>query len=456
MLSRQRATPTGAESFTQVPSSPLPIFRRGQAGYTVFYAPGRVVVVDRDDADAFEESLANPADPDARMLTAHARAALEARTVSREAPFEPVCLTLYLGNQCNLKCTYCFAGPSREPAPQLDWPEIHAAGREVIGHCRDRGVAFVTVLHGGCEPGMFPELVDTALDGLHRLAEEHRVPMVSHIATNGVLTASRARWLARRVDGVGLSCDGPEPRQSSQRPTWSGRSTSAQVERTAAIVRSEGTRLDVRVTITPDSLGEQAEIARYVCERLQPTAIHLEPVYRGGRGAAFDPEDAPTFVAGFLAAKAVAATYGVPVSMSGTRPSERHGPYCNTDRDVLQLVPGGVVSACFKAHNAAEAAHSGTGIGSSGPTGLVWRPQRIAELRSELTAWPEGCHDCFNRFHCTLGCPDACPLDGDRAPAGFRCAVAKELASYLVDESAARLWRERGGARIAAGAVAPP
>jgi len=60
----------------------------------------------------------------------------------------------------------------------------------------------------------------------------------------------------------------------------------------------------------------------YLCRQLAPTAIHLEPVYVGGRAgeiAAFEPDDALNFVAHFLQARHTAAQAKIPLLYAGSR-----------------------------------------------------------------------------------------------------------------------------------------
>ena len=442
---------TWTGGFAPVPSTRWPVFRRDHPRYALFYAPGRLVVVDASRAEQFESSVNDSATQTNAVATSLVRHAADAEARHRAIwtdPFEPVCLTLYLGNRCNLSCTYCFAAPSGTPSLPLSWPAIRPVAESVLTNCVKRGIPFATVFHGGGEPGLYPDLIATILDGLEQLAVARGLTVFRYLATNGVLPAARTRWLARRFDTVGLSCDGPPLFQTRQRPTSSGKPTSPAVERTAQIIRGERTRLHVRATITPLTMRHQADIVAYLCERLQPDEIALEPVYSGGRAGATTPwhrEDAEVFVTGFIEARALASRFGVPLRPSISRPSETHGPYCNVARNVLQLVPGGVASACFKTNATDGGPAPMTAISSdaSDNNELALDGARIARIRHLLSRWPARCQDCFNRFHCTLGCPDSCPLDPTTASAAdFRCHVAKELTTRSLDDLAAAAWQD--------------
>jgi sulfatase maturation enzyme AslB (radical SAM superfamily) len=448
---------TGAR-FIPVPRLGIPVFRRDRGDHVVFYAPGYVAVAAASRAAELESSLASAGgrDPTAASLVEHAERAEASHRVAATAPYEPVCLMLYLGNRCNLRCSYCYASPTRGAAPRLDRRVVQAAAERVLASCERRGLPLTVVFHGGGEPTLFPGLIERLLDALEQTARARGVPVFRYLATNGVLPAARARRLVSRFDTVGLSCDGPQPLQTAQRPTWSGRPSTPFVERTADIVRAEGARLHVRVTVTRQTLRRQPAIARYLCERIRPAEIVLEPVYSGGRTARGDSlraGDAAAFVDGFLAARDVAAGFGVRVLTSGSRASEIHGPYCNLLRDVLQLVPGGAVTACFKATDATASAARGMTIGHCDGNGsrLSLDRDRTATLQRSLAEWPGRCRNCFNRFHCTLGCPDSCPAETKADPSEFRCRMQMALTLQALDEAAAAAWAQGKRGRGVAG-----
>jgi uncharacterized protein len=255
------------------------------------------------------------------------------------------------------------------------------------------------------------------------------------------MSAEKAAWLAARFDLIGLSCDGPAAIQSMQRPLRGGASSTPYVERTAQIVRDSGRMLHVRVTVTPASLTRQAEIAEYLCQQIKPQEIHIEPVYRVGRAKDGDEmNEAGAFVSAFLEGRAVARRYGIPWLTSGSRPAEIHGPYCQVYRDVLNLVPGDVATACLKLTGADQARQSALLIGAvDGAGGFTLDQARIETLRRALRVDPPQCATCFNRYHCARGCPESCPLDESTPFSDFRCRVQRMLADTYLRESAEAL-----------------
>jgi sulfatase maturation enzyme AslB (radical SAM superfamily) len=463
--------PASTAPFEPIAASGRPLYRQDNAEYTAFYAPGCLCVVDSAGADTFASTLGlskrtfphetqdvKGQERWADELWRCAEGALTYGAGQEAEPFAPECLTLYLNNECHLHCTYCYADPSPLPKARLALVIIAAAAERVAESCRKNGRPFYVVFHGGGEPTLHPDRVDRILETLDAVAHAHDVPSTRYVATNGVLSESRARWLAHRFDRVGLSCDGPPVIQDRQRPLQDGGGSAQFVERTARILREEGCPFHVRATITPHTMHRQAEIANYVCQQLSPQEIHLEPVYLGGRADAaqgFDARQAGEFVGHWVQAQEMARQHGIPLTTSGSRPGSLHGPYCNVFRSVLNLVPGGLATACFKTTSASQALDTGTAIGCldvhSGRFEIDRR--RIQTLRRQLGVLPAACSDCLNRYHCVRGCPDRCPLESggaqrDNLPESFRCRMLKSLTQTLLGRAAARLWnqetRERG------------
>jgi len=453
--------------FRAVALRDAPIFRQDRVEDVLFYTPGYAAIADVRHVDAFQSHLAalasdtvgserftssdhseinEPVYIHAARLYHEAVSVRERWAAAQMRPFTPLCLTLYLHTACNLHCTYCFAGsqPLRVDTPRLNLKTIELAAEAVAEACAAQGRPFTVVFHGGGEPTLDQELADDALTIVERMAARCRLAIFRYIATNGIMSTQKAAWMAARVDLIGLSCDGPAEIQSRQR----GENTNRYVERTARIVNQAGKPLHVRVTLTPDGLARQAEIAAYLCRQLHPQEIEVEPVYQGGRAGkedCFRPEQAEDFVNEFLRARETARRFGVTWQTSGSRPGEMHGPYCNVFRNVVNLIPGGAAIACFKNVDAGQCGAIGQ-VNDATHT-LVLDHDRIALLRHELSAAEPECAACFNQYHCARGCPDQCPIEqgGYSVAAGFRCRMQKLLAQALIQEAANSLHNDGNG-----------
>jgi uncharacterized protein len=449
------------EVFRPIGADGLPLFRRDCAEYATFYAPGVLCVVPLQDAGRFEAAIPPSGDttwqPDQEMdwrseLWQRAKRAVAEATAQQQESFNPECLTLYLNNECNLRCVYCYADPLPEPAANLELEAISAAAEVVAANCRQKGLPFYVVFHGGGEPTLHGAQAASVLSLLEAVASAYDVELFRYVATNGVMPETKARWLAHSFDLVGLSCDGPADIHDSQRPRWDGTGSLQVLQRTAHILREEGCPIHVRATITATILHRQAEVAEYLCQQFAPEEIHFEPVYCGGRAGletGLDTDLADRFVHYLLEASRVAQSYGVSLLSSGSRPGSIHGSYCNVFRQVLNLVPGGAATACFKTSDARTAGEKGAVIGRvDSRTGRFEIDYgRLQALRKQLGISPPRCASCFNRYHCAGDCPDRCSLDQSAVPLeaqepGFRCRAQAALVAAILEETAERLWDE--------------
>jgi sulfatase maturation enzyme AslB (radical SAM superfamily) len=432
-------------SFQRVDGLELPIFIHPELDWTLYFTPGWMVKVDRDHSALFEAHLkTNPAHapPEARRLV-QAACEAEAGWASRFLqPFEPVCLTLYPNLGCNLSCIYCFAGAPVGDRLGITMGAALSALELVARNCARKDKPLSVVFHGGGEPVLSWRFIDELGAAICEVSQRFGLPVIRYIATNGVMSESRARWLARSFDLIGLSCDGPPEIQDAQRPARARAvSSSTVLERTARILREAGTPFTVRVTVTPWTAVLQPEICSYICEWLKPAAIHAEPVYLGGRTAEADlGRDLDGFTDAFLMARRLAKTYGISWESSASRFGERHGAHCNVLKQVLHLVPGDVATACFKTVDARQAAAKGMIVGRYEPPTQEFRLDlpRVGELRAQYSPSP-ACRDCWLQFQCAHGCPNSCELDGHPGQENPRCEWVRSVAALRLLEHAASL-----------------
>lgn len=407
----------------------LPIFRTEKDDLTLFYAPGYLAAATQKAAVEIQGILTG--DLPFGNRTAHylIQAAISAQDSWRKRHdpenYQPTCLTLYSSLACNLKCSYCFAERVREPGSSLSKELIMAAAWEVLANCRKKAMPFTAVFHGGGEPSLDPRLPEILSD-LKTLCAEGNVPFSSYIATNGVMEAEKARWIAENIDEIGLSVDGPPELQDAQRPLRSGETSSSIVERTASIFREIQGKLTVRVTVLPENFHRIPEIASYCRKTLRADEVRIEPVYYQGIAA----ELADEFCSGFLKAKRENRPECW-ITTSGSRVREIHGRYCQIFRQVLHLVPPAGDSACFAVSSQDEAEAKDLSV------------MMNEDIFEKLSRDDPACLGCFNRFHCSRGCPDVCPANGEIHDAGsFRCRVNRTLAKADLLETAERLLFE--------------
>lgn len=410
----------------------LPIFQRDYASRKLFYTPGLLVLL----PESPDEAVLDEARSSLRSAAVRARLRWEDLF---SAPYAPLALTLYLHNSCQMRCAYCFTTGKADNNVMLSPRQVIAAGKQVAENCRKNGRPMQLILHGGGEPTRSRRQVDAIMAAVGELASARGVSLSSYIATNGVLSAQKAAWLAARFHLVGLSCDGSAIVHNAQRPTRSGANSLPYVERTARILREMSRPFHVRMTVTPASMPRLAESVDYICRVLRPLEIHIEPVYAGAdpAQAAFTPEQAADLLSAYKEGRQVGAAYGICVETSGSRPADIHGPYCNALRPVLNLLPDGSATACFKLTQSDPGDRRWLGPLRENEDSLV-DLERLSLLRSSLRANLEACKACFNALHCARGCPDSCQAERPVQAGAFRCMFNRILAEDAILETARR------------------
>jgi uncharacterized protein len=439
----------------------LPIFRVDDDQRVLFYTPGHVAAASPAQAAAVVSMFeTGSADSDTNGfghgLIERARAAQQSWRELTERAFEPECLTLYLSNRCNLGCSYCYAAPAdpdkartrlrllptHEAAPGfpvLAEEAAYAAARFVARCAAAKSRPLTLVLHGGGEPTLHWDLLQRVYAHVRTIALDHGVPFRTYIATHGVLSDDRARWLARRFTQIGLSCDGPPDIQNANRPSSAGAATSARVEATSRLFVEEGASFTVRATITPATVRRQSEIVRYAHDRLGASTVRFEPAYHGRDLSRqhFQPADADEFVEHFLEACDVARANGCDLRVSGVRIDEIHGPYCHPLRQVLQVGPDNGATACFLTTGSGDPEDAVMAVGrwdrSTGE--FTVDSERAAALRRRAARIPARCESCVNIYHCARDCPDVCVITADpreEQQQGFRCRVHQLLGPHWI------------------------
>jgi uncharacterized protein len=364
--------------------------------------------------------------------------------------FTAECLTIYVNNQCNMRCRYCYSKPDADMNGNVSEQGVRAAARLVAGMCAASNRPFTLAFHGGGEPTLDPLLLDRLLDIARKEAGHFMLQPRTYIATNGVVSRETARRLAERFDLVGVSCDGPPEIQDRNRPGRDGRPLSDYVGRTMSILQQHGRPFHVRVTISRETVHCQEEIVSYLLERYAPAEIRLEPVYVNRSGEALpDVSCAAVFAQGFLAAQKVGEAGGIPVATSITRPEAVYGPYCNVLRRVLNLVPGDFATGCFLESRLEGITRRGVQTGSLDFTHGVFRmdSENIRSLIARCSVPPTGCIECLCSCHCTFGCPDRCALEKaesfplrEAAMGSFRCLVNRMLMETIIIDAADEAW----------------
>ncbi len=187
------------------------------------------------DADAFLERI-RFLEPDPPLPAAPA------------GEFRPTTAVLLMTNECQLRCTYCYAAAGEGTAQALD-PSV---GRTAIDHvCQvaveDGRDLFEVSLHGGGEPTR----AWASLQECVAYARTKELPAWVTMTSNAIWSRRQLDWITENLDGLTISVNGAPQTQDRQRPFVTGRRSSGVVLRNLAELDRRGFPYAIRMTAIP-------------------------------------------------------------------------------------------------------------------------------------------------------------------------------------------------------------
>ena len=388
-----------------------------------------------------------------------------------ETVFRPAQVTLFPTNNCNLRCTYCYAfggegGDAREPITTMRLEVAQRAIDLIARNAKERAAEgepvrnFLVSIHGNGEPFCAFDLVREIVWYGQDVAERMDFPGVFNAATNGVLSDEQLDFVVANFHSVNISFDGLPAYQDANRPTAAGKGSFAQVDRTMQRLCEAGVDFGIRTTVTADMVDRMPDIVDFVAERYPGIEqLHFEPVWECGRCAtsADAMPSSEDFTRSYLAALERAREGGVRLVFSGARQDMLVDTFCKVSSGSFTVTPTGDVTACYEVSYASDPRSERFFFGRFDEErgDFVFNDAKLAEL-SELTVHNMPfCTDCFCRWHCAGDCA-AKVLDGISLAdhhGSVRCQISRALTlnqiqrklAWKPDEGTAEQSRRDGG-----------
>ncbi len=321
-------------------------------------------------------------------------------------PAAPTSLCLYVAQDCNLACSYCYndGGRAAGSVQRMSPAVAEAALRRFF---TEPGEHYAVSFYGG-EPLLNRAVVERTVAFGERLAAERGFRIAFHMTTNGTLVDARALALLARFATVTVSLDGPpavhDRHRRSRRGTGSHRRAVAALR---ALRTLKGPRVTVKGTLTVAGAGRYGETAAYL-NALGADAVGLTPVFAPpGHPARLSDAAHERYVADYLAihcdperALEAPLQHGEALGLMGRiLRRQRVHRHCHAGRD-LAVAADGSLYAChglagvgaFRMGHVEEAAPSAEFGGVAA---------RFAVLGVDAA---EPCRGCFARYLCGGGC----------------------------------------------------
>lgn len=367
-------------------------------------------------------------------------------------------VVLFLTNQCNLRCSYCYASSGEFAPKNMSWEAARAAIDRVMGDVTARGGTEMTLgFHGGGEPSLNWKILTGAVDYAKKKAAEKNIALCVSGAFNGYWTPKIREYMIANFTEISLSFDGLPTVQNSQRPAVGKGKSFDRVAETLAALDNSAMSYGVRMTVTRKHVARLAESVAFICGHFSPKKIQVEPVFLEGRAKEEQTvDDAGDFVEQFITAHRAAASRDIDLFYSGARPDMLTQRFCLAACRALVVTTDGDVTACFETYGREHPLSASFIVGGYGGNGeyLVERGKLDAHFARTSDTIPY-CWGCFCRWHCAGDCAIKASAAGrmdEFTPTG-RCAITQDITKYLLLEkirlSGGLVWQRNSDANTA-------
>ncbi|MCF6177591.1 MAG: SPASM domain-containing protein [Victivallaceae bacterium] len=167
--------------------------------------------------------------------------------------FSTQSVALHLTHNCNLRCSYCYAG--RKMAQSMDRATIDQIVAFSLNEAERRQVSQLDVIFFGGEPLLELELLCYACDKFITQASDINISF--SLSTNGLLlTPETLETLSQKRIYISVSIDGIPDVQDKQRPLPTGAGSSAFLLDVIPHLLKWNPCADVRCVVTPHSAAQ--------------------------------------------------------------------------------------------------------------------------------------------------------------------------------------------------------
>lgn len=380
-----------------------------------------------------------------------------------ERSFRPTQVTLFPTNNCNLRCTYCYAfggegGGNGEPITKMDFRCAQRAVDIIAKNAlerRDEGDGthnFLVSIHGNGEPFCAYDLIQKIVWYAQDVAEELDIPAVFNAATNGVLTDEQLDFVVANFNSVNVSFDGLPEFQDANRPTAAGKGSFAAAHRTMCRLSEAGMGFGIRTTVTAAMVDAMPAIVEFVANNYPGLEqLHFEPVWECGRCKTSSNvmPDSDVFVKRYLESLEIAQKHELRLVFSGARQDVLADTFCKVSSGSFTVTPTGDVTACYEVSYASDPRSERFFFGRFVPEldDFVFDEDKLAALSTLNVRNIRYCDDCFCRWHCAGDCA-AKVLDGiklEEHHGSVRCEISRALTLNQIQRKLDWKPQEEGG-----------
>jgi uncharacterized protein len=322
--------------------------------------------------------------------------------------YTPTLVTLFTGNQCNLRCIYCYASAGECKPMKMSTTIAFAAIEKVIENLKSRGMKNLSLgFHGGGEPFYEWKLVREIVSYTEERCEENGIEHFIYSATNGVLSEKQLEWIIKHFKNLNISFDGLPQVQDYHRPLTNGKGSFEFLDRTFRFLDDHNFPYGIRGTISDYNIGLMEDTIDFIGQNYKCKSLHLEPLFYCGRCKTTGTmcPDIEKFEENFIKCQAKAAEYGINLVYSGCHIEFLRNSFCGVSSDNFSVTPDGYITACYEVTEITDPRSDKFFIGRINEDGSIYVNEEKRKFLHLLTVDKlDYCKDCFAKWHCAGEC----------------------------------------------------
>ncbi len=205
----------------------------------------------------------------------------------RHEKVPPRSVTIFLSNQCQLKCTCCYAESGDYNKQEINLEIAERSIDKLFEWAEQRGESSVSLhFHAFGEPTLSWGTMKSLNKYARNISLSTGIKLTTTLVSNGIWSSSQREWIVRNIDVMTISIDGIKEVHDAQEESFVVEASLSFdiVFESLKYLQSNGSKFDVRATITQSSVQYLTKSVKFVCKKFTPRRSSLAQVSRYGRG----------------------------------------------------------------------------------------------------------------------------------------------------------------------------
>ena len=308
------------------------------------------------------------------------------------------CISLFLTEDCNLDCKYCYCKSDRKKSKPMDMEFIKCA---IDDFYKQYGTIYLRFFADG-EPTLELDVIKKSIE----YAREKDENSIFELQTNGFFNEQVCKWLGENIDIIWISFDGTSDIQDYYRPALNGKKSSPVVERNIRYLTGiEGIKVGVRITVGNKNMFRQKEIVDYLDD------MGVKYVYT----CVLFADTSNTYYEGDISrmdyaketAKAVKYAESKGIFLGSTFTVNFDEPAnisCRACLPAPHLTLDGYISCCDMIYSSRENGELIYAKYDKENNKIIYDEEKMKTIRSRTVENLPECADCEIKYYCAGGC----------------------------------------------------